>query len=128
MGMEPTYFVFLILPLAILVFFLVALVIYSSRQEEDDYEKQEKKLKQLLISGKLDRKSFSNFKTRLKYVKDFNIESKKLLACLSDEKIDEETYKRLRQVLESSFRGRLDKLDENVNNEDPQKPFDASKF
>lgn len=126
--MEPTYFFFLILPLAILVIFLVALVIYSSRQEEDDYEKQEKKLKQLLISGKLDRKSFSKLKTRLKYVKHFNSESKTLLDFLSDEKIDKEKYERLRQILESSFRERLDKLDEKMNNDDPQKPFDASRF
>ena len=126
--MDPSYFFFLILPLAILVIFLVALVLYSSRQNEDDYEKQEKKLKQLLISGKLDRKSFTNHKARLKYVKHFNSESEKLLAILSDGKIDEETYDRLRQVLESSFRGRLDKLEENMNNEDPQKPFDASRF
>jgi len=126
--MEPTTFFFLILPLAILVFFLVTLVIYTSRKEEDDYEKQEKKLRQLLFSGKLDRKSCTNHKARLKYVKHFNSESEKLLAFLSDEKIDEETYDRLRQVLESSFRERLDTLDENTNNEDPKKPFDTSRF
>jgi hypothetical protein len=40
------------------VFFLVALVIYNARNEEDDYEKELKKLRQLLFSGKLDRKTF----------------------------------------------------------------------
>ncbi len=56
--MKSSYFFFLILPLAILVFFLVALVIYNARNEEDDYEKELKKLRQLLFSGKLDRKTF----------------------------------------------------------------------
>ena len=46
------------MPLAILVVFLVALVLYNSRKEEDDYEKEVKKLRQLLISGKLDKKPF----------------------------------------------------------------------
>ena len=85
-------------------------------------------MKHLLVWGKLDRKSFTNLKSRVRYVKHFNSESKKLLAFLSDEKIDQETYGRLRQVLESSFRGRLDKLDENMNDNDPKKPFDASRF
>ncbi|MCW4015851.1 MAG: hypothetical protein NWF06_05725 [Candidatus Bathyarchaeota archaeon] len=126
--MEPNYFFFLILPLAILVFFLVGVVIYNSRKEEDDYEKQEKKLRQQLLSGKIDRKKFTNFTSRVKYVKHFNSESKKLLALLSDEKIDEETYGRLMQVLESSFKNRLDKLEETTNSGDLKKPFEASKF
>ena len=126
--MEPNNFFFLVLPLAMLVFFLVGLVIYNSRKEEDDYEKQEKKLRQLLFSGKIDRKSFTNLISRVKYVKHFNSESKRLLTFLSDEKIDEETYERLRQVLESSFRERLEKLDENTNGSDKTDIFEASKF
>ena len=127
-GIEPSYFFVLILPLGILVFFLVGLVIYYSPHEEDDYEKQEKKMKHLLVSGKLDRKSFTNLKAREKYVKHFNSESKKLLAFLSVKKIEEEPYDRLRQVLESSFRGRLDKLDENTNEVDRKEPFETSRF
>ena len=53
--MEPNYFFFLILPLALLVFFLVALVIYNSRTKEDNYEKEIKKLRRLLFTGKLDK-------------------------------------------------------------------------
>ena len=126
--MEPNQFFFLILPLAISVFFLVAVVIRTSRTEEVDYEKQEKKLRQLLFSGKLDRKTFTTLKSRVKYVKHFNSESKKLVSLLSDEKIDEETYARLRQVLEKSFSQRLDKLDETTNEAFNKEPFDASKF
>ncbi len=126
--MEPSYFFFLIMPLAILVVFLVALVIYHARNEEDVYENEVKKLRQLFFSGKLDKKNFLNMRSRLKHEKIFTTESKKLLALLSDEKIDEETYVRLRQVLEKSYRDRLDKLDESTTVVGNKEPFNASKF
>jgi hypothetical protein len=126
--MEPSYFFFLIMPLAILIVFLVALVIYHARKEEDEYENEVKKLRQLFFSGKLDKKNFLNLRSRLKHEKIFAAESKKLLALLSDEKIDEETYVRLRQVLEKSFRDRLDRLDEHTSGIGNKEPFDASKF
>ena len=126
--MEPGYFFYLVMPLAVLVVFLVAIVIYNSRNEEDDYEKDVKKLRQLLVSGKLDRKNFLTMRNRLKHENDFTTESKKLLDLLSDEKIDEDTYVRLRQVLEKSFRDRLDKVDLETNEGGKKAPFDASKF
>ena len=113
--MEPNYFFFLILPLGILVFLLTAVIVYNSRKEEDEYEREVKKLRKLLFSGKLDKKTFLNTRNRLKHEKAFLTESKKLFALLSDEKIDEETYIRLRQVLEKSFQDRLDKLDEDIS-------------
>jgi len=116
------------MPLAILVVFLVVLVIYHARKEEDDYEREVKKLRQLFFSGKLDKKHFLNMRSRLKHEKIFTTESKKLLSLLSDEKIDEETYVRLRQVLEKSFRDRLDRLDESPKELGNKAPFDASKF
>ena len=126
--MEPTYFLFLILPLGFLVFFLVAVIVYNSRKEEDEYEKEVKKLRQMLFSGKLDRAAFLNMRNRLKHEKVFLAESKKLFTLLSDEKIDEDTYVRLRQVLEKSFKDRLDKIDEAIGHPDINEPFDASKF
>ena len=112
--MEPNYFFLLIMPLAILVVFLVGLVLYNSRKEEDEYEKEFKKLRQLLLSGKLDKKNFLLLRNRLKHEKHFNSESNKLLSLLSDEKIDQGTYVRLRQVLETSLRDRFDKLNERI--------------
>ena len=112
--MEPSYFFLLIVPLAILVVFLVGLVIYNARKEEDDYENELKKLRQLLLSGKLGKKNFIRLRNRLKHEKVFTSESNKLLSLLSDEKIDQGTYVRLRQVLETSFRDRLDKLNERI--------------
>jgi len=112
-------------PLAVLVVFLVVLVLYRVKKEEDYYENQVKKLRQLFFSGKLDKTTFLNLRNRLKNEKTFTTESKKLLSLLSHEKIDEETYIRLRQVLEKSFR---DKLDERPTGVGKKKPFDASKF
>lgn len=126
--MEPSYFIFLILPLAVLVVFLVVLVIHYARKEENDYENEVKKLRQMFFSGKLDKKTFVNQRSKLKNEKIFATESKKLLALLSDEKIDEETYVRLRQVLEKSFRDRLDRLDEGTGGIDNNEPFYASKL
>ena len=126
--MEPSYFFFLIMPLAVLVVFLVGLVVYNARKGENDYEKEVKKLRQLLLSGKLDKNNFLNLRNRLKHEKVFTTESKKLLSLLSDEKIDEETYIRLRQVIEASFRDRIDKLGEKTNEVNTKEPFYASKF
>jgi len=126
--MEPSYFFFMILPLAVLVVFLVVLVIHYARKEENDYENEVKKLRQMFFSGKLDKQTFVNQRSKLKNEKIFATESKKLLALLSDEKIDEETYVRLRQVLEKSFRDRLDRIDEGVGGVDDNGPFYASKF
>jgi len=47
--MEPSYFFYQIMPLAILMVFLVAIILYYSKKEEDEYEKEVKKLKQLLL-------------------------------------------------------------------------------
>ena len=126
--MESDYFFFLIMPLAILVVFLIGLRIYRTRKEEDDHEKELKKLRRLFLSGRVNKKNFLNMRSRLKHEKIFTTESKKLLTVLSEEKIDEETYVRLRQVLEKSFRDRLDKLNENRADVGNEEFFDASRF
>ena len=127
--MEPNTFFFLVMPLGGLVFFLVGLVIYNARKaEEDDYAKQLKTLRRQLLAGKLDKNNFIRMKARLKHEKFFNIESKKLLKLLSEQKIDEETFGRLRQVLETSFKNRLDKLDEDTNEPTLKGSFNPSTF
>ena len=125
--MDPSYFFYLVLPLAALVVILVGVIIYYSRKDEDNYEKEVKKLRQLLLSGKMDKKNFLNMRNRITHEKNFNSESKKLLSLLSDEKIDEYTYVRLRQVLEKSFSDRIDKLDLNIDEDYKDKIFNASK-
>ena len=80
--MEPSYFFYMILPLAVLVVFLVVLVIHYARKEDDDYENEVKKLRQMFFSGKLDKKTFVNQRSKLKNEKIFAVESKKLLTLL----------------------------------------------
>jgi len=127
--MNSSSFLYLVMPLGALVFFLVGIVIYNAKKaEEDNYEKEVKKLRQQLLSKKLDKQTFMRMKTRLKHEKFFNIESKKLLKLLSDEKIDEETYVRLRQVLETSFKTRLDKLEVDANEPSLNGSFNPSVF
>ena len=126
--MEPDYFFFLVVPLAVLVVFLVALVVYRARKEEGDYEKELKRLRRQFFSGRLDKRNLLNMRNRLKNEKIFTTETKKLLSLLSEEKIDEETYIRLKRVLEKSFRDRLDKLDQSPKEFGNKGPFDASKF
>jgi uncharacterized protein YqgQ len=115
------------MPLAALVVFLVGIILYYSRKEEDDYEQEVRKLRQLLLSGKMDKKNFLSMRNRIKHEKSFHSESKKLLSLLSDEKIDEHTYVRLRQVLEKTFSDRLDKLDLNLDEDYKDKVFNSSK-
>ena len=124
--MEPSYFFYLVMPLGILVFVLVGLTVYYARKGEDDYEKEVKKLRGLLFSGKIDTKTFVTLKSKTNYVKDFQSESKRLLELLSEGKIDKENYTRLRQVLEKSFREKIGELEE--ENELDKKPFQPSKF
>jgi hypothetical protein len=126
--MDPNHFFYLILPLGVIVFFLVGLVVFYARKEEDNYEKELKNLRRMLLSGKINRKTYVNLSNRLKYAKHFNDESKKLVSLLSDEKIDQGTYNRLRHILETTFRERLEKIDQHTNEPSKEKPFDASKF
>lgn len=126
--MESSQFFFLILPLAICVFALVGVILYTkSRSEEDQYETKLKKLRQMLFAGKLDRRTYINLSRRLRYVKQFNSESSKLVSLLSDEKIDEETFVRLRHVLETTFKQKFDKIDDTPESFNKE-PFIASKF
>ena len=125
--MESTYFIYLVLPLATIVFVLVGLTVYYARKGEDEYELEVKKLRKLLISGKIDTNTFNRLKSKTDYVKDFNNESKRLLELLSDEKIDNDTYTRLNHVLEKSFRDKIRRLEDETN-ELKEKPFHAAQF
>lgn len=105
--MEPSYFLFLILPLAALVVILVSLVLYFARNEESVYDKELKKLTALFWSRKIDKKTFVRMVNRTKQEKIFNEESERLQTLLQDKTIDQDTYLRLRKVLETTFKERL---------------------
>ena len=101
---------------------------YTTSRSREDENKRGQKIKKLLFSGKLHRKTYINLSRRLRYTKHFNSESSRLLSMLSEEKIDEGTYNRLRHILETRFKERLDKLDGKKVVINIKEPFDSSNF
>ncbi len=117
--MEPSNFFFLILPLAIIIAVLVVVVFYLARRtEETDYEKEMKELRQSLLKGKLDRKTFLYIRDNLKVEDHFADESKRLDDMLKHKKMDPDTYIRMKKVLEMTFDERLVKINEKHNFDD----------
>jgi hypothetical protein len=106
--MEPTYFYFFVLPLAGLIVFLVALVLYLARKEESLYVRELKKLRKMLMSGKIDKKTFERMRNRLKEESIFTEELESLYALLHDKTINQNAYVRIRELLEKAFRQRVD--------------------
>ena len=114
--MEPSQFIFLILPLAIIIAILVVVVLYLSRRNEvTDYEKEMKELRQSLLKGKLDRKTFLYIRDNLKIEDRFTDESKRLDDMLKHKKMDSDTYVRMKKVLDMTFDERLVKINEKYN-------------
>ena len=111
--MEPSQFIFLILPLAIIIAILVVVVLYLSRRNEvTDYEKE---LRQSLLKGKIDRKTFLYIRDNLKIEDRFTDESKRLDDMLKHKKMDSDTYVRMKKVLDMTFDERLVKINEKYN-------------
>ncbi len=114
--MEPSQFFFIIVPLAAIISILVAVVFYLSRKtEETDYEKEMKRLRQLLIKGDLDRETFLNVRENLKAEDLFSDESKRLNEMLESKTMDSDTYLRMKKVLQVGFNERLKKIDAKYN-------------
>jgi len=109
--MESSQFFFLILPLAILIVILAVVVFYlAKRTEETDYEKEMKNLRQLLLKGKLDRKTFLHIRDNLKVEDLFADETERLDDMLKQKQMDSDTYVRMKKILEMSFNQRLEKI------------------
>jgi hypothetical protein len=123
--MEPSQFFFIIIPLALLVAILVIVVFYlSSKTDETDYEKEMKRLRQLLIKGKLDRDSFLNIRANLRAEDLFADESQRMDEMIKNQQIDPDTYIRLKKVLEYGFNERLEKINQKYKyDDDPMKPL-----
>ena len=114
--MEPSQFFFIIVPLAAIISILVAVVFYLSRKtEETDYEKEIKRLRQLLIKGDLDWETFLNVRENLKAEDLFSDESKRLDEMLESKTMDSDTYLRMKKVLQVGFNERLKKIDDKYN-------------
>ena len=111
--MEPSQFIFLILPLAIIIAVLVVVVFYLARRtEETHYEKEMKELRQSLFKGKLDRKTFLYIRDNLKTEDIFGDESKRLDDMMKHKELDPDTYIRMKKILEMNFNERLVKINE----------------
>lgn len=114
--MELSQFIFIILPLAIIISILVVVVFYlAKKNEESEYEKEIKKLRQLLLKGKLDKKQFLHIRDNLKMEDLFADETERLNNMLKHKKMDSDTYVRMKKILEMRFTERLEKINQKYN-------------
>ena len=119
--MEIVQLVNIILPLALIITISVSVILYSRRKnEKTDYEKEMKRLRQLLLKGKLDRKSFLRVRDNLKVEELFADETKRLDNMLMQKSIDSETYRRMKKILKMSFTKKLDKINMKNNYVNPK--------
>lgn len=111
--MEASQFFYIVLPLASLIVILVIVVFYLGKKgDEDDYEKEMKKLRQLLDKGKLDKKTFMHLRDNVKIEDIFADQTKRLDKMLKEKSIDADAYVRMKKILEISFNERLEKLNQ----------------
>lgn len=105
-----------ILPLATIITLSTAIFVHHRRKtKETDYEKEMKKLRQLLLKGKLDRKTFLHIRDNLKVEDLFADETQRLNIMLEQKNIDSETYRRMKKILKMSFNQRLEKINLKYN-------------
>ena len=85
--MDPTEFIFLILPLAALVTLLVVIVLYLARKEDVIRHKEVETLNELMQTGVVNKDNFYMF----------------LQDLISDKMIKEDSYETLGKLLQESF-------------------------
>ena len=88
---------------------------HYKKKNETDYEQKMKKLRQSLLQGKLDRKSFLYIKDNLKVEDVFGQEAQRLENMLKEKSIDTETYRRMKKILSMTFNEKLEKIDLKYN-------------
>ena len=88
---------------------------HYKKKNETDYEQKMKKLRQSLLQGKLDRKSFLYIKDNLKVEDVFGQETQRLENMLKEKSIDTETYSRMKKILSMTFNEKLEKIDLKYN-------------
>jgi hypothetical protein len=121
--MEPSQFYFIVIPLATLIAVLVAVNVFLAKQnEESDYKKEMKKLRKLLVKGKLDKQTFMRIRNELKVEDLFADESVRLDNMLKEKRVDSDTYVRMKKILEMSFNQRLEKICKKRNFDDSPQP------
>ena len=112
----------IILPLTIIITILISVILYLRRKNEGtDYEKEMKRLRQLLLKGKLDRKSFLRVRDNLKVEALFADEIKRLDNMLTQKSIDSESHRRMKKILEMSFTEKLEIINMKYNYVNPKR-------
>ena len=106
----------IILPLATIITLSTCVYVHRSRKtKETGFDKEMRKLRQLLLKGKLDRKMFLHIRDNLKVEDLFADETQRLDNLLEEKNIDQETYRRMKQILKMSFNERLEKINLKYN-------------
>jgi len=114
--MESTDLMYTILSLATIIFILISVIVYRSKKTvESDYNKKMKKLRQLLLKGKLDRKSFLHIRDNLKVEDLFGDETQRLDNMLEQKSIDSETHNRMKKILNMTFNEKMEKVNLKYN-------------
>ena len=89
---------------------LLVMIYHFKQSSETDYEQEMKQLRQLQLSGKLDKKRFFQIKNRLIVDKN-SIEQREILESMfKNEKIDAVTYSRMKAALKLSLHQKLKKF------------------
>jgi hypothetical protein len=86
--MESIDLMYVLLSLLGIASVLILVLLYRSRKtSETDYEKEMKKLRQLLLKGKLDKKTFLHIRDNLKVEDLFGDETQRLDNLLEEKKL-----------------------------------------
>jgi hypothetical protein len=111
----------ILLPLTIIIAIVISVILYNRRKNEGtDYEKEMKRLRQLLLKGKIDRKTFLRVRDNLKVEALFGDEIKRLDNMLLQKSIDSETYGRMKKILEMSFTEKIETINMKYKYADPK--------
>ena len=103
-----------VLPMLILTIAIVAIYVHYKRKIESEYDTEMKQLRQLLLSGKLDKTKFNVVKNRLNIDSLFSEQTNVLENMFQEEKIDSTTYIRMKNALKLQLNQKLKKLNTNT--------------
>lgn len=109
------------IPILLSLTSMLSLVImrYFRKDTETNFEREMKKLRQSLLQGKLDKKSFLYIRDNLKIEDLFSDETQRLDKMLEEKSIDSETYGRMKKILEMTFNEKMEEVNSKYNYIDP---------
>lgn len=109
--MEPTLLVSIISPMVAFSAGLAVLLFHlRGKQEATYYENEIKALRRSLLQGKIGHKGYTYVRDNLKVEDLFKDESKRLDEMFKQNLMDEDTYARMKKVLQLTFNDKLVKI------------------